>query len=170
MLAKFADSEALGLQLLPAILEANESHLQRAVSLLATALGGLEGRGVAVLGLTFKPGTDDFRESPSTRFADELMRRGALVSTCDPVAGVSSECPEGCLASPYQAADSCDAAVIATPWPEFQNLDYGRLRRAMRGDLIMDVSGTIDVDAAMAAGFRLATRGTKLSRILAPLA
>jgi UDPglucose 6-dehydrogenase len=112
---------------------------------------------IAVLGLAFKPDTDDIRDSPAIAFAAELGRRGAAVVACDPQAASraalvlpSLEVADDALS----AASAADATVLATEWPEYVTLDLAKLATAMRGDILIDARNAIDADAAAAVGLQ----------------
>src|SRR6185436_4543971 len=120
------------------------------------ALGGLRGATVGLLGLAFKPNTDDMRDAPSCELVELLQHEGARLRACDPAAtehaarllpGV-----ELC-ADPYQTAADADALILVTEWNEFKQLDLDRLRRAMRRPIMIDGRNFYDPAAMAAAGF-----------------
>jgi UDPglucose 6-dehydrogenase len=152
-------------QMLHAVLQINADQRRRVIRMLREALGSLEGRVVTILGLAFKPGTDDVREAPSVDLTRLLMNEGAVVRGYDPVAAETFRdvFPEAMLFdSPYGASDGADALVIATEWPEFRGLDLGRLRDAMATPLIGDCRNVLDRDAVRGAGFAYFGVGTDL--------
>jgi nucleotide sugar dehydrogenase len=118
----------------------NEAQRASAVRKLQRELHSLKGRRIAVLGLAFKPGTDDLRDAPALDIARRLLNGGAAVSAFDPVVkDLPEEFADIRLADDvYAAADRADAVVIATEWPEFRLIDPEGLRRVMRGNLIVD--------------------------------
>lgn len=126
----------------------------------------LAGARVAVLGLTFKAGTDDLRESPALRLAERLVARGAQVVAFDPVAtdravaqlAASGVHVEG-AASAETAVQGVDAVVVGTEWPEFRQLDWAALAPTMRGSVIADGRRVVDIEAANAAGLTVVTLG-----------
>ena len=130
----------------------NDRQRRLAVSKLATHLGTLAGRRICLLGLAFKPGTDDLRDAPALAIADELAAAGADVTAYDPVVRAVAGRPAlRVMADPYGAAAGADAVVLVTEWPEFPLLDFAELRRRMRGDLLVDgrnVLAGVDVGAA----------------------
>ncbi|MFM9108068.1 MAG: UDP binding domain-containing protein, partial [Chloroflexota bacterium] len=130
---------------------------RRFVTRADTLLGGLEGRVVAVLGLAFKEGTDDLRDSPAISVIDMLEERGAAVRAHDPRAmtNASRILPHVTMTgNAYEAAAGADAIMLCTPWPEYRDLDLTRLRAAMRGSLLLDGRNLLDPAAAADAGFR----------------
>jgi len=128
-------------QLLRAVMEINRDQRRQVVHKLRQLLGGsLEGKTVGLLGLSFKPNTDDMREAPSVDLAHLLAHEGAKVKGYDPVAmGVAKKViPEVELASsPYDLAEGCDAIIIVTEWNEFKNLDMIRIKESMNHPPVM---------------------------------
>ena len=147
-------SQGLSPRILRATLTVNEGQVHQVVEQLKGALGSLRGKQICVLGLTFKPGTDDLRESPALRLVKELIHQGASVRTCDPAAALSSNLPEDCHSDVFEAAAGCDALVLATEWPQFSGLDFHRLAKAMRNNVLVDARNALDEGAVRAAGLR----------------
>ncbi|MBI4507116.1 MAG: UDP-glucose/GDP-mannose dehydrogenase family protein [Chloroflexi bacterium] len=142
--------------LLRAVMEINQDARRRMVHKLRAVLEGLDERVIAVLGLSFKPNTDDVRDSPAIELARLLQHEGAIVRAYDPVASENA----GALlrnvalcASAYEAAEGADAVVVATDWNEFKQLDLRRLRRVMRQPVIVDGRNVYDPAAMRALGF-----------------
>ena len=132
------------------------SSLARRVS---EALGGeVAGKRIAVLGLAFKAGTDDCRESPALDLARDLLAKGAYVSACDPKAMPFPD-PHlkglALVADPYECARGSDCTVLATAWPQFMRLDPGRLGAVVACKRIVDLRNALDVEAFTRAGFNL---------------
>jgi UDPglucose 6-dehydrogenase len=142
-------------QILRAVVEVNDAQRASVLRRLQAALKVLKGRRIAVLGLAFKAGTDDLRDSPALDIVRRLDRAGALVSVYDPVV---KEVPELEPIRPrvgvdaYDAAERADAVVVATDWPAFAELDLHRLADRMTGDVLLDGRGVVDTAAATAAG------------------
>jgi UDPglucose 6-dehydrogenase len=128
--------------LLRAVVEINRERAAHFVDLMAKALGPLEGRSLAVLGLAFKPNTDDMREAKSIEVVERLLELGASVRAYDPVAMPSARrmlpATVTYCESPYEAADGTDAVVLVTEWNEFKFLNLERLREAMRRPVVFD--------------------------------
>jgi nucleotide sugar dehydrogenase len=126
--------------MLEATVEINTAQRGAAIRKLQRELHSLKGRRIAVLGLAFKPGTDDLRDSPALDIARRLLTAGATVSAFDPVVkSLPEEYADVRIADDiYAAAERADAVVIATEWPEFRMIDPDGLRRVMRGNLIVD--------------------------------
>ncbi|HEU4527175.1 MAG TPA: UDP-glucose/GDP-mannose dehydrogenase family protein [Actinomycetota bacterium] len=134
----------------------NDEAVAAASARVEEALWNLENKRVAVLGLAFKPGTDDVRFSPALALARRLLDDGAQVVGFDPQAAASAkqELPQLQIASDlYEAATDAHCLVVATEWPEFGDLDLGRLRDLMAYPVIVDGRNALDADAAAAAGF-----------------
>lgn len=142
--------------LLKAAVATNQSQRLRALDLLQQSLKILKGKTIGILGLTFKPHTDDLRDAPAFDIIDQLLRLGAKVKAYDPLYG--EHCPENLplsvqrCSSPAQLAAGCDALVLATDWPEFQTLDYSALAATMHNPLIVDGRNSLDPAAITQAG------------------
>jgi len=142
-------------QLLAAVIEVNELQKRRVVSKLQRHLGSLADARVALLGLAFKPSTDDMRGAASLVLAARLQAEGARVRAFDPVAAEQARALMPALdyaASPLEALEGCDAAVLVTEWPELVGLDWNEARAAMRGRLIVDGRNALDGDRVREAG------------------
>jgi UDPglucose 6-dehydrogenase len=154
-LKQLAGNSGYHFQLLTAVIEVNELQKRRVVAKLQKHLGSLVGREIALLGLAFKPDTDDMREASSLVLTARLQADGARVRAYDPVAEeqarrliTGAEFTE----TAFDAADGADAVVLVTEWPEFGELDLGELAARMRGDLLVDGRNFLDPHAVGAAG------------------
>ncbi|MCO6452463.1 MAG: UDP-glucose/GDP-mannose dehydrogenase family protein [Caldilineales bacterium] len=144
-------------QLLRAVLDINQHQRHQVVVKLRAELGGLRDRKVGLLGLSFKPNTDDMREAPSVDIARQLMREGASVRAFDPVSMEVAQriLPDVRLTeTAYETAEGVDALVVITEWNEFRHLDMNRVRQNMRGRVLVDGRNIWDPDTMVAAGFR----------------
>jgi UDPglucose 6-dehydrogenase len=145
--------------LLDATLDVNAARLPRLLEKLLAMCGsqapGLRGKRVALLGLTYKPGTSTLRRSHAVEFAQLLAAEGAGVQAYDPKVSESSPETSGIelCANAAQAATGADALLLMTPWPEFRQLDLRRLRHVMRGAVLLDAHNFLDDCAARQAGF-----------------
>lgn len=131
----------LPMHLAGAISDANADHQRRFARRIAEAVGGLAGKRIAFLGLAFKADTDDVRSSPALRLAARLLDEGADLRAHDPAAGDNARrvLPDLVVVRTVEEAlQGADAAVIATEWPVYRDLDWGALRVAMRRPLIID--------------------------------
>jgi UDPglucose 6-dehydrogenase len=153
-LKQLAGNSGYHFQLLAAVIEVNELQKRRVVGKLERYLGSLRGKTIALLGLAFKPGTDDMREAPSIVLASRLLAEGAEVRGWDPVADASGALPGVTLcATPLEAVREADAAVIVTEWPELNSLPRPEIRDAMRRPVIVDGRNMLDPAVVRAAGF-----------------
>jgi UDPglucose 6-dehydrogenase len=142
-------------QLLGSVIEVNELQKRRVVAKLTKHLGALEGKRVALLGLAFKPDTDDMREASSLVLAARLQGEGAEVAAYDPVAEArATELLPGVemADSALDALEGADAAVLVTEWPEFAELDWAGVRERMGNALVVDGRNFLDPRAVTAAG------------------
>jgi UDPglucose 6-dehydrogenase len=142
-------------QLLNSVIEVNELQKRRVVSKLQRHLGELTGKRVALLGLAFKPNTDDMRGASSLVLAARLRAEGAQVRVYDPVAEGEARALMPDLDYAPGAMDALadtDAVVLVTEWPEFLDLDWGEVARAMRGRVVIDGRNALDREAVRAAG------------------
>jgi UDPglucose 6-dehydrogenase len=154
-------------RLIDSIGASNEDQADWLLDRLEQAAGrSIDGMRIALLGLTFKAGTDDLRESPAIRLAKRLVARGASVAAFDPVAGVTAIAGlagagidvEGC-ASAQDACIGVDAVLVATEWPEFRQLDWSVIAPRMRGRLLVDARHVVDADEAGLAGLQVMVLG-----------
>ncbi len=142
--------------LLRAVMEINRDARRWAVLTLRELLHGLDQRRIGLLGLAFKPNTDDLRESPAMEIAHLLQNEGALVCGYDPVAmpGAAKINPEMRLAEdPYELAQGVDALLLCTEWDEFKNLDMVRIKSAMAQPILVDGRNVYDPAQMQALGF-----------------
>src|SRR4029450_5349844 len=141
-------------QLLNAAIEVNELQKRRVIGKLERRIGPLRGKRIALLGLAFKPGTDDMREAPSLVLAGRLLSEGADVTAWDPIADGRAHLHGVEIAdSALDAFDDVDAAVVVTEWPELRDIDWGAAgaRRRTRG--VVDGRNLLDPDEMRRLGF-----------------
>jgi UDPglucose 6-dehydrogenase len=153
-LKQLAGNSGYPFLLLQAVWEVNELQKRRVVQKLQQRLGSLRGRTVALLGLAFKPNTDDMREAPSRVIAARLMAEGAEVRGWDPVARPDDLPGIELCESVLDAVRGADAAVVVTEWPELREvLPSDEVRDAMARPLVVDGRNLLDPAAMAAAGF-----------------
>jgi UDPglucose 6-dehydrogenase len=152
-LKQLAGNSGYQFMLLHAVWEVNELQKRRVVQKLEKHLGPLRGKTVALLGLAFKPNTDDMREAPSRVIAYRLLSEGAEVRAWDPVAHPEDLAGIELSDSVLDAVRNADAAVIVTEWPELSTLAAPEVRDAMARPLIIDGRNLLDPVATRAAGF-----------------
>ena len=154
-LKQLAGNSGYHFQLLNAVIEVNELQKRRVIAKLQKHLGSLVGKEIALLGLAFKPNTDDMREASSLVLSSRLQGAGAHVRAYDPVAEAEARKLIRGVAFGSTAADAidgADAVVLVTEWPEFRRLDLAGIARSMRGSLLVDGRNFIDPEAARSAG------------------
>ena len=155
-LKQLAANSGYHFQLLSAVIEVNELQKRRVIAKLARHLGSLQGKSIALLGLAFKPNTDDMREAPSLVLASRLLAEGVRVRVWDPVAMEEARRQLRGVDFSESIADAvrdAHAAVIVTEWEHLRDLASPEVRDAMRNPLIVDGRNMLDPDAARAAGF-----------------
>jgi UDPglucose 6-dehydrogenase len=153
-LKQLAGNSGYHFQLLSAVIEVNELQKRRVIGKLQKHLGRLRGKRIALLGLAFKPGTDDMREAPSLVLASRLIAEGAEVRAWDPVAHAAEMLPQVKICdSIEEAVAGADAAVIVTEWEQLKQLPAAEIRDSMRTPLIVDGRNILDPAAVRAVGF-----------------
>jgi UDPglucose 6-dehydrogenase len=161
-LLQLSDSVDFEFRLLRAAIETNTRQSRRIVEKIQAAVtgkrnGSLTRKRIALLGLTFKAGTSDLRDSPALAVAAQLRQAGADLVAFDPAVGAEDSAFDGDLLTvaddPYVAAKDADALVILTEWPEFRGLDWPRLATVVRRPVVVDTRNLVDPDVLRRAGF-----------------
>ena len=157
-LSAFARAAKERVGIVDAVITANENQMQRMVGKIARAAGGRRGARIGVLGLSFKPNTDDLREAPALTIIAGLRRRGFRIVAFDPVAmpgAAKLPAMKGVelVNDAYAAAKGADALAIVTEWNEFREPDYARMRKLMREPVIFDGRNIYNPEAMRAQGF-----------------
>ncbi len=142
-LIRTADEVGVNLNILKSVDEINDRQWRRVVEKTQDALGDLTGKSIAVWGLSFKPNTDDVRNSTALKVVPELIRLGAVVRVYDPVAlesfrRLADDPAIGCYDDPYEAARGCDAVCLLTDWKEFAAICLPELENVMRTPILID--------------------------------
>jgi UDPglucose 6-dehydrogenase len=161
-LVQFSRGLGVPQRIVAAVCEVNDAQRQRMIEKIESLAGPLSGKLIAVLGLSYKPNTDDVRDSPALDIVRLLQERGARVRCFDPQAMGSAErelkdvvfCSDA-----YDAAEGCDALVLATEWNEFRALDLDRLRKALAAPVLIDLRNVYDPSEMAREGFRYAGVG-----------
>jgi len=158
-LASFARAAGERVGIVEAAIEANDRQMARMVDKVCAAVGDPKGKKVAILGLAFKPNTDDLRAAPSLHIIRGLVKRGVEVVAFDPVAmPKASALPElrgvQMASDAYEAARGAHALVIVTEWNEFRTLDLPRLRRLMEQPVLCDLRNIYTPAEVEEAGWR----------------
>lgn len=153
-----ADDYGYDAQLLKAAIEVNKRQRQIAIEKLQHELKILKGKTVGLLGLTFKPDTDDMRDAPALNLIEQLNRLGAKVKAYDPIVsqtgigqGLSGVLVE---TDPERLADGCDALVLVTDWQQFLSLNYEKMAKLMNHPVMIDGRNFLNREQLQKAGFR----------------
>jgi len=146
-------------KLLEAVLEVNERQKLRAIEKLEALLGDLNGKTIAILGLTFKPNTSDVRESPALKIIPELLKKGAKVKVYDPAGmeefkNAAPNMPIEYAKDPEACAEKADGLLILTEWNEFRFLDLKKIKGLMKTPVLVDMRNIYDPDSVKKLGFR----------------
>ncbi|GAA4560953.1 UDP-glucose/GDP-mannose dehydrogenase family protein [Planotetraspora kaengkrachanensis] len=155
-LRQLASNTGYHLQMLSAVIEVNNLQKRRAIQRLKDELGTLAGARVALLGMTFKPGTDDMREAPSTVLAGRLLAEGAEVRCWDPMARPAEAEPWTWTTrheSPRSAVEGADAAILVTDWPQLKEVDWAQAASVMRRPVFFDGRNLLDPAVMRSLGF-----------------
>lgn len=162
-LVKTAQDFGAPIKLIETTVEINDARKSKMTQKVVRALGGdVKGKTIAVLGLTFKPETDDMRDSPAITIVEELVAAGAEIRAFDPegMENAKSILPDITYASgPYDAATGADAVVIVTEWNEFRGMDLKRIKTAMSGNSLVDLRNIYRREEVARHGFRYASIG-----------
>jgi UDPglucose 6-dehydrogenase len=154
-LKQLAGNSGYHFQLLTAVIAVNDLQKRRVIGKLQRHLGSLAGKRIALLGLAFKPNTDDMREASSLVLSARLNADGASVSAYDPVAEEQARKLVAGIdfgGSPLAALEHADAAVLVTEWQQLLELDWSQVAERMRGNLVIDGRNALDAQAVRAAG------------------
>jgi UDPglucose 6-dehydrogenase len=154
-----AGEYGLHMPIVEAAREVNRHQRERVVDKLLGELRILKGRTIGLLGLAFKPHTDDLREAPALDIARKLIERGARVKVHDPVAMERFKREHGdigvvCCDSPEEVVRDCDAVVLVTEWPQYREMDWEPLAKLMRSAIVLDGRMVLDKARISRAGFR----------------
>jgi len=161
-LIQTGDRAGSEMQIAKAAAAVNERQKLAMVGKIERALGSLKGKTVGVLGLSFKPNTNDLREAPALTIIEGLLKAGCAVRACDPAAleEGSKLLPKMTPCSdPYDAAKGSDALVILTEWNQFRNLEFDRLKTLMRQPVLIDLRNVYEPERVAGMGFRYVSVG-----------
>ncbi|MBM4119945.1 MAG: UDP-glucose/GDP-mannose dehydrogenase family protein [Nitrospira sp.] len=154
--------QGLEMRIAKAAAEVNTLQKKAMVGKIRQALGGLQGKTVGVLGLSFKPNTNDLREAPALMIIEGLQQEGCAVRVYDPAAmeeGTKLLPTITPCADPYEVATGSDALVIMTEWNEFRNLEFDRLKALLRQPLLIDLRNVYEPERVAGMGFRYVAVG-----------
>jgi UDPglucose 6-dehydrogenase len=157
-LLQTAEKEGVPMRIVSSVVEVNDARKSAMADRVRDVLGGeLQGKRIGVLGLTFKPNTDDMRDAPSLALIARLIDGGASVAAFDPVGREQAEpmLPHVAFAEDaYAAAEGADALVLVTEWDEFRALDLKRIAAAMKGRSLIDLRNVYEPEEVRRAGLR----------------
>jgi UDPglucose 6-dehydrogenase len=156
-LASFARKAGAPFRLVETVVEVNQRQKTLMVAKAKATMGTLKGRRVAVLGLTFKPNTDDIREAPALDIMAGLLRAGASITAYDPMGMPHvGRLPIGRRIAfaddAYSALEGADCAMLITEWNEFRTLDLRKMKRLLRRPVLLDLRNIYDAEEAESAG------------------
>jgi len=156
-IAKIAEKYGYRFEIVRSVMKVNEKQKERMVAKVKEALGNLKGKTIAVLGLSFKPNTDDMREAPSLKIISSLQREGAKIRAYDPKAmevarKIFKKIEYG--KDPYDVAKGSDALLIITEWNQFRNLDLKRLQKIMKRPVFLDFRNIYEPAKMREMGFK----------------
>lgn len=167
-LLRTAQDHGVALRIVEETVTANEARKRKMALKVMDAVGGdVEGLTIAVLGLTFKPDTDDMRDAPSVPLIETLQRFGATVRAHDPVGmenAVRILDNVDLFEDPYECARGADAVVVVTEWESIRRLDLATLKKAMHAPVLIDLRSAFESGAAEAAGFQVTAIGRPVMR------
>jgi UDPglucose 6-dehydrogenase len=155
-LAYMAEEKGLDPKILNTVMDVNYERRKEAVSQIGAMVGGLKGKTIGLLGLAFKPNTDDMRDAPSIDIAQELTAAGAKVRAYDPVA---MEVARSILPAvemcedPYSMSEGCDGLMVLTEWNEFKQLDFEKVKVLLKSPTIFDGRNIYDPAMMKELGF-----------------
>jgi UDPglucose 6-dehydrogenase len=158
-LEKIAHARGYDATLLRSVETVNRAQIQRTFAKIEEALGGcVDSKTICILGLAFKPNTDDVREAPALHLIDLFVRSGAIVTAHDPIAIEHARAESGnsvmYCSEIYEAINGCDVLLLATEWNEYRTIDFRVVRKLMRGDVVFDGRNIFDADKVVAEGLR----------------
>ncbi len=156
-LLQIAENSNTPLGIVEAAVKANELQKKRAVKKIKDVLNPLKGKTICILGLSFKPNTNDLRDAPSLYIIDKFLRAGAKIRAHDPVAMKDAKkvFPKiVCCRDAYDAATGTDAVVIVTEWNQFRNLDLNRIKKLAKGQFFFDLRNIYEPEKTRALGFK----------------
>lgn len=152
-----AEKSGYHFKLLEAIEEINNGQVDMFIEKISSVLGSLEGKNLAVLGLAFKPNTDDTREAPALKIINRLLKMGAKIKAYDPVATSNArhilKDTIVYVKDPYQAIENANALLLTTEWNEFRELDLEKIKKMMADPVIIDGRNMYDPKRIKSLGF-----------------
>jgi UDPglucose 6-dehydrogenase len=161
-LAQIAQSEGYEFKILRSVMEVNQRQRELMIEKIEKEVGGLQGKKLGFLGLSFKPNTDDMREAPSVTIIQALQKRGASIVAYDPAATKEAQkvLAEVIYRSdPYEVAEEADAIILMTEWNLFRNLDLDQIKKKLKTPIFIDLRNVYDPKKMAALGFQYTSIG-----------
>ncbi len=161
-LAQIAKNCDYEFSIIEAVLRVNKNQRERMVEKIKAEVGDLQGKRLAILGLSFKPNTDDMRDAPSIPIIEALQKLGAEIVACDPAAIEEAEKVLSNVtyaADPYEAIEGADAMILMTEWNPYRSLDLDRIKAAMKSPIVIDLRNIYDPKQMAEMGFQYASVG-----------
>jgi len=160
-LLKTAEEYGAPTKIIEAVVAVNDARKREMAERIERSFGGLKGKTVAILGVTFKPNTDDMRDAPSLVIVPYLQAKGAIIRAFDPEGGKEAKKLLGLdmCADAYEALDGADGVVILTEWNQFRALDLHRVKTLLKRPLMLDLRNIYRADMMAAAGFTYVSVG-----------
>ncbi len=161
-LSKISRNNGYKFSIIDAVMDVNQNQRKRMVEKITQSVGDLKGKRLAVIGLSFKPNTDDMREAPSVDIIQMLQKSGAHIVACDPAAiNEAKKVLTGVdfVESPYEAIQGADAMILMTEWNPYRNLDLEQLKKGMKTPVMIDLRNIYDPKQIMAMGFQYVSVG-----------
>ncbi|MCG3111373.1 MAG: UDP-glucose/GDP-mannose dehydrogenase family protein [Candidatus Manganitrophus sp.] len=161
-LSQIAQKNGYEFKIVKAVIEVNRQQRERMIAKIEKEIGNLKGKQIGILGLSFKPNTDDMREAPSVAIIRALQERGAKIIAHDPAAmeeakKVLKEVTYA--ADPYAVADGSDAIILMTEWNPFRNLDLDQIKKKLKAPVFVDLRNVYEPKKMAALGFKYTSVG-----------
>lgn len=161
-LAQISQMEGYDFKILMSVMEVNQRQRELMIGKIEKEVGGVEGKRLGFLGLSFKPNTDDMREAPSVPIIQALQKKGASIVACDPAAMKEAQkvLTEVVYHSdPYEVADGADALILMTEWNPFRNLDLDLIKKKLKSPIFIDLRNVYEPKKMAALGFQYTSVG-----------
>ncbi len=161
-LDKIAQKSGYEFKIVKAVIEVNRQQRERMIAKIEKEVGSFKGKQIGILGLSFKPNTDDMREAPSVAIIRALQERGAKIIAHDPAAMEESKKvlkEVTYAADPYAVADGSDAIILMTEWNPFRNLDLDQIKKKLKSPIFIDLRNVYEPKKMAALGFQYTSVG-----------
>lgn len=166
-LVKLAEKNDCSLRLVESAIEVNKKQRHRIVEKLTECMGDLDGKTIGILGLAFKPDTDDIRQAPALDIINKIIDLGARIKAYDPAAMSNTKKVIGHIEyceSAYQVAQGADALILVTEWDQFKNMNLERIKGLMKGSVFIDGRNIYDADSMLCLGFDYHCIGRRITK------